>query len=104
MRVTATGRRAVALSTWLDSGRKSPWWQDPEIRPLVDREAVRIDLQGAPARVLGGGPDLKRATAWGTDPANLAGMRYVRFRVVFDVNAPLEARFIDDLALPFVSR
>jgi hypothetical protein len=105
LRLESVGRSAVARSRWIDSGAASPSWQEPRARPAGDAGRVRILLQGAPPATDRDGPDSGRASPWTADPSALEGMRWVRFRVVFEepgTASPPAA--LDDLTIPFLAR
>jgi hypothetical protein len=101
LRLDAVGERAAARSAWRDAGAAAPSWQEPRLRPAVAAGALRVELQGAPESPDGGGPDASRATPWTQDPAALEGLRWARFRVLFEGADPAA---IDELTLPFVGR
>ncbi len=100
VRLEGVGTRAVARSRWLDSGAETPSWLPPVPLPRAPGTVVR--LQGAPSDGRGL-PDAAAATEWTEDPAALLGMRWIRFRVLFDPGARPEAA-LDRLDLPFVAK
>ncbi|HEU4395688.1 MAG TPA: Ig-like domain-containing protein [Planctomycetota bacterium] len=104
VRLDAVGHRAVARSRWTDSGTDAPTWQEPRLRPAAAPGACRVELQGAPAAADGSGPDTARATAWSQDPAAIEGMRWARFRVVFEGEPEVAPAAVDELTIPFVGR
>lgn len=101
LRLEAVGERAVARSRWMDGGADAPSWQEPRLRPAPSPGSCRVELQAAPPLEDGSGPDAARATAWSADATTLEGLRWVRFRVIFE--GP-ETAVVDELALPFLAR
>jgi hypothetical protein len=101
LRLEAVGERAVARSAWRDSGAAAPSWQEPRVEPAAAPGACRVEFQGAPGGADGASPDPSRASAWTQDPAALEGLRWVRFRVLFEGAEPAA---IDELTIPFVGR
>jgi len=104
LRVVGVGERAVARSNWIDSGADAPSWGVPRLRPPAYRAPPLVELQGAPAREDGRGPDPDRRSRWTTNPAEIEGMRWVRFRVLFEFPNPVSPDVVDDLAIPFSPR
>jgi hypothetical protein len=106
LRFEAVGERLVARSIWIDSGAVAPSWLEPRVRPAADPARVRLQVQAAPPGPDGTAPDVARATPWTAEAPLLEGMRWIRFRVLFepgtDPLAPSPA--VDDLTLPFVAR
>lgn len=103
VRFDAVGERPVARSLWFAAEGASPAWQEPLLLPSAAGAAVR--LQGAPDAADGSGPDVDRASAWTDDPAALAGLRWIRFRVLFADPAPgAVPAAIDRIDLPWAGR
>ncbi len=105
VRFDAVGERAVARSLWLEAEASVPSWQEPVLLPPEGGGGAAVRLQGAPDGADGSGPDPARATPWTEDPAALAGMRWIRFRVLFGEPGPGEApAALDRIDLPHAGR
>lgn len=97
----------VATSRFYDSGLEDPVYLAPVIQPedLPDGVRMRIAFQGARRLGADGRPpvdDPAAASDWTPDVRDLAGYRFVRFRIEFEgVSLSGAAAAIDDIVIPF---
>ena len=101
-RLSVSGGRPRALSGWYDSGARRPDWSTALVEALGGDglRSPTVLFQAAAANA-SGEPDLGRTSAWESRLEDLPGLRFVRFRIVFDGLGVGETPRVDRVVMPF---